>query len=208
MVAHPRQFTGALNQVLGTNYSQLQLLELKGLKDYVGQPDQVYVDETTKQILLLEIKVGTHKTTKYTADQHRKYLFLSQIIGQLPRFNPDYNVHHILLAHTSDLLKICDSSLRKTEPMKEEDGLTWFINTDRMDCRSKSKQRYGNPKSIDELIRERHHALGSTPPQCSKHRLLTQVVSWDMLFRASPNSQFATEMNPIMPYLTGTCDAE
>lgn len=64
-------------------------------RKFIGMPDTMVIDYSSQAILLMEIKTGS-TTTKYTLDQHLKYIGLTALLTS-PAFFPGFRVHTLLV---------------------------------------------------------------------------------------------------------------
>ena len=115
--AYPQQFAMVASALAELNMESPEWVEVKTeapARPLIGMPDTVVMDQATKSILLVEIK-GPNPGTRYTLDQHIKYLALTALLRS-GDFFPGWRVHTLLLgpgrefqANASGLAKVVDA---------------------------------------------------------------------------------------------------
>jgi len=104
--SHTKELIPSFQEIFGISIDSLEFIDLvttNSIRKCTGQPDTVLIDRNKKQIFLIEIKIFG-KTTKYTLDQHIKYIGLNIALKGKELF-PDYLVHNLLLGPEPNFFK-------------------------------------------------------------------------------------------------------
>ena len=169
------------------------------IRKYTGQPDTVLIDETNKNIILIEIKIGG-KTTKYTLDQHIKYIGLNVLLNTTDLL-PSYRIHNILLAPEPEFASNTHG-LDSIEPILQSNNYVQF--------------NYANPDltefkphgfdSINALVNARFQSLPGIRLDHEKDHtseFALQFHDWKRLHSMLPEGEFKKNYEPLIPYLAG-----
>ena len=169
------------------------------VRKYTGQPDTVLLDDVGKNIIFLEIKIAGTKT-KYTLDQHFKYLTLNALVSTNDFF-PDYRIHNVILAPRNEFAANT-RGLGSLAPVCRSDGQILFDYSG-VDV---SQVRPTGEKDVNTLIDSRLAAIrGSDKADLINvtegHRFT--FISWSSLLDAIRSEPLKDSLEPLRPFLVG-----
>jgi hypothetical protein len=200
--AYTKELLPLFSRLIGAAVDNLEYVEVNTtnpIRKYTGQPDTVLIDEINKNIILIEIKIGS-KSTKYTLDQHIKYIGLNALL-KTSHFFPDYQLHNILLASDPDFA--CNTvGLDSLEPELKNNNYV-HLKYENIDL---SKFKPCGFDSVNELVEARLQSLtrksiNHDNDYCRDFSLY--FYDWKKLYSMLPEGDFKNNYEPLMPYLIG-----
>jgi hypothetical protein len=210
--AYPEQLTGPLGDLIGAPCGDLELVEFKVGKDMVGSdagktkkidtkslagnPDTVLLDRTNKRLIFLEMKVA-NKTTRYTLDQHIKYLTLNVLIRQSGLF-PEFRTANLLLAPGATYLK----NAPELEQVIESVEPSGFIKFNYRGADASAFKPVGQ-KSIQMLVDARIRSIvGSATVSLNVGEIPFHFATWETFIGKLGHGKLAENMESLRRYLS------
>jgi len=191
-----------LQEIFNVSIGSLEFVDLittNNIRQYTGQPDTVLIDRNKKQLFLMEIKVFG-KATKYTLDQHIKYIGLNVALRGEDLF-PGYLTHNLLLAPEVEFIDNT-KGLEKLKPVLSRTKEVEFDNS----CLEIGHLKPTGSTSISELIVRRFRAVSgfestSIVEDCTNHKL--HFRSWHDFIGNLEEGNFKYNLLPLLRYLGG-----
>ena len=200
--AYTKELIPFFSELTDTPIDNLEYVEVNttnGIRKYTGQPDTVLIDETNNNLILVEIKIGG-KSTKYTLDQHIKYIGLNALLNSADLF-PNYRIHNILLAPEPDFASNTRGFYSIKPTLKSNNHVQF--NYDNVDL---TKLKPDGFDSINALVNARLQSLPGIRIDHGKdhtHEFTLLFYDWAKLHSMLPEGDFKKNYEPLIPYLTG-----
>jgi len=106
MQAYQRDTQHLLSSLTGSDFQDAELIKFdikNQARQYTGDPDSTFIDLNSRNIALVEIKIG-NSATKYSVDQNVKYETMAALL-RTEAFFPAFQVFKILLAPIPEFSK-------------------------------------------------------------------------------------------------------
>ena len=200
--AYTDELLPLFSRITNTPIADLEYVEVSTtntIRKYTGQPDTVLIDVTNKNIILIEIKIGS-KSTKYTLDQHIKYIGLNVLLNS-PNLFPDYRIHNILLASKPEFLANTDG-LDSLKPMMTKNNYV-HLNYDKLNLTKFNPYGFD---TVNELVNARLQSLPRIQIDHKKDHacdFALHFYDWNKLYSMLPEGEFKNNFEPLIPYLVG-----
>lgn len=200
--SHTKELIPIFQEIFGISIGTLEFVDLvttNNIRKYTGQPDTVLIDRNKKQLFLLEIKVFG-KTTKFTLDQHIKYIGLNIALRGEALF-PGYNLHNLLLGPEPEFINNT-KGLESLNPVLSGSNEVIFDY-------SRPNIHQLKPtgiNTISELIVQRFSAISgfestTVVDDCANHKLFFR--SWHDFIGNLVEGNLKFNLLPLLKYLGG-----
>jgi len=200
--SHPKEAGVFFSKLIGIDLEDARLVSINTTnttRQFTGQPDTVLLDEKGKNIIFIEIKIG-RKSTKYTLEQHFKYMGLNALSSCKELF-PDYSLYNILLGPKVNFLSNT-TKLEPLHPIEQDDHSVIFdYSTVMLDKFSPE-----GSENISELINARMAKLLGVADNDFSDRINSfkfQFFDWSTFYDLLPTGDFKDNLEQLMPYLNG-----
>ena len=197
-----KELIPVFQEIFDVSIGSLEFVDLvttNNIRKYTGQPDTTLIDRNKKQLFLLEIKVYG-KTTKYTLDQHIKYIGLNVALRGEDLF-PGYLIHNLLLAPEVEFINNT-KGLEKLKPVLSRNKEVKFDYS----CPEIGHLKPTGSATISELIVQRFSAVSgfestSIVDDCTNYKL--HFRSWHDFIGNLEEGNFKYNLLPLLRYLGG-----
>jgi len=191
-----------LSRITGADFNNAQLVKFRIVnraRQYTGDPDTVFIDPISKNIALIEIKIGT-SSTKYSIDQNVKYLTLAQLL-KCETFFPGYTVHMALFGpHASFAMNTHHPHL--LGPTSDSQGVISFTHS----AEALSDLRPTKIAEIRSLLAARLKLIsgGAIAKKIEAESSIETLLfyAWPEIARRCPAGLLVKNLQALMKYLS------
>jgi len=165
-------------------------------RQYTGDPDTAFIDLKSRNIALIEIKIGS-STTKYSLDQCVKYETLSALLCS-DGFFPGFQVHKVLLCPTA---KFSANTVkpRLLRPSTNSEGQISFA----FDAPALAALKPGGYSEIESLVAARVDRIADSNISIPTRGISNGVLfySWETVERLAPPGLLRENISALMGFL-------
>ncbi len=196
--AYIDELAAPLSATFNTDIGPLEFVELRttnAIRKYSGQPDSVLIDHKHCKIVFIEMKLKG-KTTKYSLDQHIKYLTLNALIGQ-QELLPGYQTYNLFLAPRATF----EANTDKLDGMASAVNERGAIAFDYGDV-NVSKYRPAGCSGMQAIVDARlGKAMGTDFRQRSVQDVPFWFCSWAQFIEGLPEGKLREGLDQVKDYL-------
>jgi hypothetical protein len=200
--SHPVDASELIQALLGIESDCFEFMVCKTnntIRALTGQPDIVFVDQSEKNVVLCEIKIGATQA-RYSLDQHLKYLTLARLLRADELF-PDANIHVLLFA-ADPMFLVTAPELEVLDPVVDP-GFCVRFNYEHFDPRA---GEFGNEGDVDELLESRLRRAGlneAAIPLADTRGRVIHLADWQRVLKTCNEGGLREHLSALAPFLLG-----